>query len=95
MIHIKINPKYSHLESYLRQLTVGGTFNEGGEILYNKRNIVKLFEVNGLSKCHPIATVGHQYPRRDRFRRNPETGYLARLLFCLCLFRLSSGTPRN
>ena len=47
MIHIKINPKYSHLESYLRQLTDGGTFNEGGEILYDKRNIVKLFEVNG------------------------------------------------
>ena len=32
MIHIKINPKYSHLEPYLRQLTLEGAFNEGGEI---------------------------------------------------------------
>ncbi len=47
MIRIKTNPKYSHLEPYLRQLTLEGAFNEGGEILYDKRNIVKLFEVNG------------------------------------------------
>ena len=31
MIRIKTNPKYSHLEPYLRQLTLEGAFNEGGK----------------------------------------------------------------
>ena len=50
MIHIKINPKYSHLESYLRQLTVGGTFNEGGEIRCSTKCLLTI-----IGKCllHP------------------------------------------
>lgn len=47
MIRIKINPKYNYLEPFLHQLTLDGKFDECGEVLYDKRNTVKLFEVNG------------------------------------------------
>ncbi len=48
MIRIKTNPKYTHLEPYLRQLILSGQFNNGGEVLYDKRNTVKLFTENGM-----------------------------------------------
>lgn len=48
MIQIKTNPKYTHLESYLQQLVLSGRFDNEGEVLYDKRNTVKLFTKNDM-----------------------------------------------
>ncbi len=45
-MRISINPKYSHLVGFIN--AIPSIFEEQGEIVYNARNTIKVFEVNGL-----------------------------------------------
>ena len=44
-MNIEINPRYSHFDSFVRQLPA--TFDQSGELIYDSRNKVRLFTVNG------------------------------------------------
>ena len=46
---IVVNPKYQHLESFIR--TIPQTFGQEGEVIYDARNVLKVFDVAGVSLC--------------------------------------------
>ena len=51
-----INPSYSQLKSFIEDLP--GKFDVSGKILYNKRNVVKLFDIDGL----PVVVKRYKVP---------------------------------
>ncbi len=45
---IVINPKYSNLQGFVNNLTRDGWFNSNGTVLFDGRNCIKMFEVDGI-----------------------------------------------
>lgn len=43
-----LNPKYSRLEGFVRQLTQPAFFNRNGTTLHDGRNVIRLFEADGV-----------------------------------------------
>ena len=45
---IVINPKYSNLQGFVNNLAQEGWFNNNGTVLFDGRNCIKMFEVDGI-----------------------------------------------
>ena len=47
-MHIVINPKYRNLEEFVNKLAEKEWFNNNGTVLFDGRNCIKMFEVDGI-----------------------------------------------
>ena len=46
MISVVVNPSFQHLQEFARQIPE--RFDSDGTLLYRKRNVVKLYEIDGM-----------------------------------------------
>ena len=74
-MNIIINPEYSYLESYIRELP--DSFKNEGELIYKGRNELKVFEINGkkivvksFKISHLINKIAYSFFRPSKAKRS-------------------------
>ena len=80
---IVINPNYNQLKSFI--LNISNTFQTEGEIIYNERNVLKVYAIEGLEvvvkrfkKPHIINQIAYSFFRPSKAERSYE--YALKLL---------------
>lgn len=78
-----INPDYDQLKSFI--LNISNTFQTEGEIIYNERNVLKVYTIDGLEvvvkrfkKPHLINQIAYSFFRPSKAQRSYE--YALKLL---------------
>lgn len=78
-MNIIINPKYNHLEAFIKELP--SAFDRSGEVLYNERNVLRRYHVDGTElvvkrfrRPHLVNRFVYTYFRQSKARRSYEYG---------------------
>jgi tRNA A-37 threonylcarbamoyl transferase component Bud32 len=90
MISVVVNPSFQHLQEFARQIPE--RFDSDGTLLYRKRNVVKLYEIDGMRVVVKRYKVPMFHQRVDYTFIRPSKAKRA-YLFALRLQEMGIETP--
>ena len=90
MISVVVNPSYQHLQDFANQIPA--CFDSEGTLLYRKRNVVKLYEAEGVQVVVKRYMVPMFHQRVDYTFIRPSKAKRA-YLFALRLLEMGIETP--